>query len=441
VEKPVMTSAHPRISIVIPAYNAERFIVVSIQTIRRGNRQQMKFAYFVLPHIGGTYTVYKSVRTGLATQGVDVRWLGVGPAHLAAMEDPRWAEELLHGEVAGGDTFDEKQQANALIMHLEDNGYDGIFVNAACNKVHSNVVRYLDTRIRRIMTVHTITMGTYAGARALRDHVHATICVSPRIRDDLVGKNGFSPVDTKVIPNAIDISPFVHQVRQPSTREELRLLSLGRIIDSDKGVFWLPKIMKLLADCPAKLTIAGDGPDLAELKRRCIHLDDKVRFLGRISPGRVPGLLAEHDVFLFPSRFEGLGLSLVEAMGSGCVPVASRIKGVTDFVVRDGEDGFLFEIGDVRAASEYIRTLANERGLLARLADAAQKNVCGRFEINAMAKAYAEVVGQVMKAPRDITRPLPIDEWVYPAGLKPGLRTYLPSGLKKWLRLWRERFA
>ena len=42
-------------------------------------RKKLKFAYFVLPHIGGTYTVYKSVRAGLATHDVEVRWLGVGP--------------------------------------------------------------------------------------------------------------------------------------------------------------------------------------------------------------------------------------------------------------------------------------------------------------------------------------------------------------------------
>lgn len=401
----------------------------------------MKFAYFVVPHIGGTYTVYKSVRDGLAAHGVTVHWHGVGPDALATMQSPHWLEESAHGTVVGSDTHDEKAQAQALIEYLEAEGYDGVFVNAACNRVHSNVVRYLKPTIRRIMTVHTITIATYAGARVLRDHVHSTVCVSPRIRDDLINKNGFSSAYTRVIPNAIDIRPFSRHERQLSRGENLRLLFLGRVIDTDKGVYWLPQIMDLLADCPVQLTIAGDGPDLTELKRRCAHLGDRVRFVGRIPPEQVPDVLSGHDVFLFPSRFEGLPLSLVEAMASGCVPVASRIKGVTDFVIRDGEDGLLFAMGDVRAAALHVRQLAAEPVKLAMLSDAARKSVAGRFELGGMANAYLEVIRGVIKSPRAIKDSLPLERWAYPAGLKPGLRTYLPNGVKKWLRLWRERFA
>lgn len=401
----------------------------------------MKFAYFVTPHIGGTYTVYRSVRAGLAAHGVEVRWLGVGPGDQAAMQDPRWTAELAHGAVVGGDTHDEQAQGKALIAHLQSEGYDGVFVNAACNRVHSNVVRYLDADIRRIMTVHTITVATYAGARVLRDHVHSTICVSPRIREDLLRKNGFSASHTRVIPNAIDIAPFLRHDRVTVDDSPLRVLSLGRIIDRDKGVFWLPKIMDQLSGQPVHLTVAGDGPDLTELNRRCAHLGERVRFLGRIPPEQVPQVLAEHDVFVFSSRFEGLPLSLVEAMAAGCVPVASRIKGVTDFVVRDGQDGLLFDIGDTRVAAQHIARLAADRAMLGRLSAEARQNVSGRFELAAMAGNYFEVVREVAESPRKVSKPLPIEIWAFPAGLRPGLRTYLPEGVKKWLRLWRERFA
>lgn len=401
----------------------------------------MKFAYFVTPHIGGTYTVYKSVRAGLAAHGVEVRWLGVGSGDQASMRDSRWATELAHGTVVGGDAHDEQAQGMALITHLKAENYDGVFVNAACNRVHSNVIRHLDADIRRIMTVHTITVATYAGARVLRDHVHSTICVSPRIREDLLRKNGFSPSQTMIIPNAIDIAPFLRHGRLIADGSPLRVLSLGRIIDRDKGVLWLPKIMDQLSGQAVNLTVAGDGPDLAELKRRCAHLGERVRFLGRIPPEQVPEVLSEHDVFIFPSRFEGLPLSLVEAMAAGCVPVASRIKGVTDFVLRDGADGLLFDMGDVRGAAQAVAALAKDRAMLTRLAASGQQRVAGRFDLSGMARDYFDVVQDVLASPREIRNPLPIETWSYPAGLRPGLRTYLPEGVKKWLRLWRERFA
>jgi len=399
-------------------------------------RKKLKFAYFVLPHIGGTYTVYKSVRAGLATHDVEVRWLGVGPEALGAIKHAQWIDELCHGTIVGGDKKEDRAQAQSIIHHLEEEGYDGVFVNAACDRVHSNVIRYLDPRILRIMTVHTITIGTYAGAKVLRDHVHSTICVSPRIRDDLVKKYAFPCAHTHLIPNAINISPFVHQERQLTHKNRLNILFLGRILDTDKGVYWLPQIMDLLADCPVQLTIAGDGPDLVELRRRCLH-----RFIGRVHPDQVPQVLSEHDVFIFPSRFEGLPLSLVEAMAAGCVPVASRIKGVTDFVVSEGKDGLLFDIGNVREAALCVRNLIDNPSQLITLSNAARKSAAGRFELANMAKSYLDVVQHVKDAPREINAPLSMEKWTYPAGLRPGLRTYLPNDIKKWIRLWRERLA
>jgi glycosyltransferase involved in cell wall biosynthesis len=385
--------------------------------------------------------VYKAVRAGLAARGVDVRWVGVGPDDKAAMQDNHWKAELAHGEVVGGDISEEQGQARALIAWLHSEGFDGVFVNAACNRVHSNVIRYLGAEIRRIMTVHTITVGTYAGARALRGRIHATVCVSPRIRDDLVKKRDFPQNDIRVIPNGIDIRPFRHTAPRMAASTPIRLLSLGRIIDSDKGVYWLPEIMKHLAGVPVHLTICGDGPDITELKRRCRPLGDAVSFLGRIEPSQVPDILVKHDVFLFPSRFEGLPLSLVEAMASGCVPVASRIKGVTDFVIRDGIDGLLFDMGDVRAAARHIRRLVEEPKMLATLSHAARDSSSGRFELSDMANDYYDVVRSVIERPCELKEPLPIDSWEYPPGLKPGLRSYLPSNVKKWLRVLRERIA
>jgi glycosyltransferase involved in cell wall biosynthesis len=250
------------------------------------------------------------------------------------------------------------------------------------------------------------------------------------------------PADrTTSIPNAIDLDPFINAARDPRPDGTLRLLSLGRIIDSDKGVFWLPKIMDRLADQPVTLTVAGDGPDLAQLKKQFAHMNERVRFIGRVSPVDAPGLFAEHDVFISTSRFEGLPLTLVEAMAAGCVPVASRIKGVTDYVIQGGENGHLFGIGDVKAAARQIRLLAQDREMLTRMSLTARHNNIDRFGLDSMSRGYAEAIHQVMTRPAALIPPLSFAHWKYPAGLKPGLRTYLPKGLKNRLRAWRERFA
>lgn len=401
----------------------------------------MRIAYFGIPHDGGTYTVYRSLRAGLAPQGVKVFWLGLGPAAKKAAEDQRWLEDSEIGVVLAGDTEDETQQALALINFLESGTCDGVFVNVLGGRVSTNAIRFVSPTLKRIMIVHNITRGTYNAARAMRDYVHASVGVSPRIRSDLIESCGFSSERTFTIPNAVNIGAFKQGDRTSRSHRPLRLLSLGRIVDSDKGVFWLPKILEHVAQGEARLTIAGDGPDLPELKRRCAHLDERVCFIGRVPPRQVPRVLAEHDVFLFPSRFEGLGLSLVEAMAAGCVPVASRIKGVTDFVVRDGENGILFDFGDVRSAASAIASLAADRDRLVELSAAAHRKIGNRFNLEAMAQSYLEVLSRVMADPPRIRDRLPMAQWDYPSGLRPGLRTYLPMGLKNWLRLRRERLA
>jgi glycosyltransferase involved in cell wall biosynthesis len=401
----------------------------------------MKFAFFGIPHTGGTHTVYKSLRAGLLSHGIEVIWLGLGPEAKTVLCDPQWASYRETGVVVAGECKDAKQQAVELLRFFEEKSIDGLFVNAACDRVQSNIPRYLDPTIPRLMIVHTISIGAYRGARAIRDHVHATICVSPRIRKDLINKYGFKVKRTHMVPNAINLNPFLQSKRNMNRNKMLRLLFLGRIVDSDKGVFWLPEIMRRIAHENIKLTIAGDGPDFLELRKRCDGLEKFVDFIGRVDPDYVPKLLAEHDIFLFPSRFEGLPLSLLEAEAAGCVPVASRIKGVTDFVINDSEDGLLFKIGDVRAAANAILSFVRNHDRLLSYSIAARQNIAGRFDIANMANEYFKILSTVLEDMPSIRPSLPISKWNFPLGLRPGLRTFLPTKVKNWLRLLRERLA
>ncbi len=111
------------------------------------------------------------------------------------------------------------------------------------------------------------------------------------------------------------------------------------------------------------------GP--AELRRRLAPFGERVSFRGWVAPCDVPRLAREHDAMVMPSRYEGFGMTLIEAMSEGCPAVASRIAGVTDTIVRDGEDGFLFAIGNCRQAAAHIDRLAADPALRARMADAA----------------------------------------------------------------------
>jgi glycosyltransferase involved in cell wall biosynthesis len=396
----------------------------------------LKFAYFGLPHIGGTYSVFKHLRSGLADFGVEVRWLGMGP--WSAIEDPTWQPDLSFGEIVDPQGSEpERHHAARLVNAIANGRFDGVFVNVLADRVQTNIVRYLPHNILRIMIVHSITPGTYAAARSIRDHVHASVGVSERCRRDLIAQFGFHADRTFAIPNAVDVAPFIALSRPPRPRHGLRVIYLGRVDDTPKGVFWLPKIMDALA-CSVTLTIAGNGPDLEALKRSLSRHTDRVTFLGSVAPDRIPELLAAYDVLVMPSRFEGFGLSIVEAMAAGCVPVASRIRLVTDTIIDHGENGFLFPVGDWGEAAVQIETLNRDPVLLDRMSKAARQKAQRGFDLGRTATEYSRLIESLGTDPPAIAAPLKIDNWSMPAGLRAGLRTYLPRPVKNWLRVLRE---
>ncbi|GAB1580849.1 glycosyltransferase family 4 protein [Phyllobacterium phragmitis] len=396
----------------------------------------MRLAYFARPHIGGTYSVFKQLRHGLAPCGIDVRWLTTGNTDVET--DERWRTELGIGDALDPQgRLGERERAKLLMNFIEKSGIDGVFVNVLADRLETNIVRYLPPHVLRFMIVHTITPATYAAAAAIRDHVHATIGVSQRCRSDLISRFSFPPERTVAIANAVDFTDMNISRYGAPPRGSLRLLFLGRIDDISKGVFWLPHIMKHLPS-PVTLTIAGDGPDLPKLRRR-FTADTRVSFAGGVAHEKVRALLAAHDVLIMPSRFEGAPMSLVEAMAEGCVPIVSRIRNVTDTIVDHGVNGMLFPVGDWRKAAQHIETLRNNPGLLGAMSHAARFKAESGFTAEKMAASYATLIMAVKADPPVLAAILPIEEWTLPAGLRASLRTYLPQPVKNWLRLVRER--
>jgi glycosyltransferase involved in cell wall biosynthesis len=398
----------------------------------------MKFAYFVLPHIGGTYSVFKNLRTGLAEYGIDVRWLGLckdGYELPVAMQEDIAFGHLL--KMPAGLT--ERACARRMEEAISNGGFDGVFINVLGDRIQTNIARYLPEHILRIVVVHNITPGTYAAARSIRDYAHATIGVSERCRADLIERFGFPPDQTHVIENAVDISAFkARGLRRDRTEPKLRSLFVGRVEDASKGVLWLGEILDALPET-VTLTIAGNGPDMDSLKRRLAGNWKRVTYLGSVPQESVPSIMSEHDVLIMPSRYEGLPMTLIEAMAAGCVPVVSHIRGVTDTVVDHETTGFLFPVGNYTAAATALGRLHDDPDRLERMSVAARNAVSKRYGLGRMAGRYHEVITSAATKTPKLSPLLDIDTWSIPSGLRPGLRTYLPLPLKNWLRVMRER--
>ncbi len=406
----------------------------------------MTIANLIMPRMGGTFAVHRTLRSGLAAHGITLRWVGLGPKAIERVANPLFANEHLQGHIVAGDVDDARAQACQLAEHLTSGEYDGVIINALNGIVQTNIARYLPAEFPKVALVHTTSPGAYAAARSIRDHVHATVGVSPRIVEDLTRWYGFDRERTLCISTAVDTTRFEEVARTAAAEapaEEpgpLRVLSLGRLCPTSKGTNWLPTIMAPLSAETATLTVAGDGKGRAELERLAEPLGKRIRFMGSVPAAQVPRFMAAADVFLFPSRFEGFGITLIEAMAAGCVPVASHIAGVTDAIIDHEETGLLFPVGDTRQATAHLQRLADDPALRRRLSQNARAAVRDRFALGRMAGAYAGLLRQLEEERPPSKAPLPLERWRVPRRLRPGLRTYLPEPVKDLLRLSLERF-
>ena len=124
------------------------------------------------------------------------------------------------------------------------------------------------------------------------------------------------------------------------------------------------------------LIVAGDGPDLPEVRQAASDrgLDGRVRFLGALGRDDVLALFRAVDASVLSSSWENFPHTVVEALAVGTPVIATAVGGVPE-LVRDGENGLLVPAGDVEALAEAIRRLVTEPGLRERMAEAAAPSV------------------------------------------------------------------
>ena len=148
----------------------------------------------------------------------------------------------------------------------------------------------------------------------------------------------------------------------------------------------------------ARLAIAGDGPEKAGLEAlaRELGVDDRVTFAGQLDPDGVKALMRSNDVFLATSnRKEGWGATVNEAMAAGCVVVASDEIGSAPFLIRDGENGLLFDSGDEADLASKVCQALGDEGASLRLQASAVAAIANEWGAENAAKrlvAYCEAM-------------------------------------------------
>jgi glycosyltransferase involved in cell wall biosynthesis len=216
--------------------------------------------------------------------------------------------------------------------------------------------------------------------------------------------------------------------RRIAAQGTLRLLFAGRFEHGQKGVLDLPLIDQALASrgVDVSWTMVGAGPD--EQRLRDAWPSQRVSFLGARTPADVLDIASRHDVFVLPTRYEGVPVALIEAMSVGLVPVVSRVEsGVTE-VLTEGQTGLMCPVGDIAAFADAIARLDADRALLESISDAAWRYVAATHDMRERTDAYQALFARY----RELRRPRPADA-VLPYGSRLD-QPWIPNAAVKTVR-------
>lgn len=202
----------------------------------------------------------------------------------------------------------------------------------------------------------------------------AVIAISPAVRDCLVA-GGVPAAAIEIVPDALDPQRVVAHGERDAVRKALGVpepallvLAVAQLMHR-KGIDVLLAAAARLGDPRLVFAIAGEGPEARALRQLAdqLKLGDAVLWLGRRQD--VGDLLAACDVFVLPSRAEGLGVAALEALGAARPVVATRVGGLADLIV-DGESGLLVPPEDVAALAAAIARMRDDAALRERIAAA-----------------------------------------------------------------------
>lgn len=188
------------------------------------------------------------------------------------------------------------------------------------------------------------------------------------------------------IPNAVDIAAL-DKALADNTKDIIEITGrlggktiVGTVarLSNEKGV---DVLLKAFAHARKKeqsihLLIVGEGQQKNYLQKLAADLGitDDCTWRGRLPWKEAMSCLGLMDIVVVPSRFEGFGLTAIEAMSCGKPVVASRVDGLTD-IIQDGQNGFLVESEDIKSFAACIVALAKDEGKRKSIGKTARKCV------------------------------------------------------------------
>jgi len=248
---------------------------------------------------------------------------------------------------------------------------------------------------RCIHTIHNIAeqesenaMQRSAASYYFRHGWAAPAALSPQIRQTVMDLYGLPEDAVPVVANGIDLSR-ISRKQSYALHDPPVLLHIGRFTEQKNHAGIVSAFLQLRKSFPsARLRLVGGGALQAGIREqvRSLGLDTQVQFTGEVTD--VAPYLQEADIFVLPSLYEGLPMTLIEAMAAGLPVAASPVGGVPD-LIQNGANGLLAAADPASTAAAWA-ALLSDQALRERLG----ANACitaARFSATEMARQYTSL--------------------------------------------------
>jgi len=363
---------------------------------------------------GGAETFTKSLLIELRKQGLDVNLWVMTPMEIIDPEDQRklsfqknYIQELADYKI--GTSFIGKRpnkdwgKARSTLRELYKQGESDI-IHSHLESVSFHVCRaFWRNYIPLVQTIHSTHINhPFIGKFFLKTGFSRYVAISEGVLKEIQERLGVEDNKMRLIFNGIELDRFKKEFT--GNDKVIKLISIGRLTVAKDYPNLLQAFLILKRKLEVKqldapqLRIVGEGELRPQIEKMILEmgLTNYVQLLGLRED--IPELLAKSDIYVMASEWEGLSISLIEALAAG-MPIVATDAGSNNEIVQNGQSGIIVPCKDPNSLANALFKVISNRETRERLSINARQQAAD-FTIGKCAVKHIEMYEELLKNPK-----------------------------------------
>lgn len=342
--------------------------------------------------VGGTERLVTDISNRLVQLGHEVHLYIINDLYADDMLECLSSEIKVYFQnrkVGGGDKI---KTVFAVTGYIKKNHIDVVHCNSFSAPELMILKPFCFPHIKIVHTIHDMNSYdglSYAKVKLRNFLIDDFIAISKSVERNIAG-HGADNKKISVIYNAINLDRFYPKDYRSNSNTSFVLGNVARIMPDKKGqdilLQAISNVVKTYPDIECRFAgneAKGYEGSIQNLKEQADHLgiSKNVIFNGNVND--IPAFLSQINLFVLPSRHEGFGIALIEAMAMGIPCIASNLDGPAEIIGKE-ERGLLFQPENVNDLSEKIVYVIEHYKERQEVAKEAAKYIASKFDIQSM---------------------------------------------------------